>query len=111
MTTANAYNIRARLHALRNQAENRINRIARQAQRKATPPTLTITASEIKALRQQTGLTQWEIAKKLLIAPRTWEAWEQGTKQPNQQAILILRMWQADKKAVYALIEKVREQG
>lgn len=96
---------------LTQRAIKQLAEVERHIQQKKHRKKLTITASEIKALRQRTGLTQGEIAKRLLISPRTWEGWEQGTKKPNQQAILLLRMLQTDKKATYALVEKVKEQS
>lgn len=93
---------------LTQRAIKQLAEVERHIQQKKAPQKLTITAEEIKTFRHRTGLTQREMAQKLMVSPRTWEAWEQGTNKPNQQAILILKMLQANKKTVYSLIEKIK---
>lgn len=63
---------------------------------KANTKTLTITpieiysASEIKDIRQNTGLTQVMFAKYLGVSTKTVEAWESGRNHPSGTACRML---------------------
>ncbi len=41
------------------------------------------TASLVKLIRKNAGLTQVNAAKIIGVTPRTWERWEAGTMQPT----------------------------
>lgn len=51
---------------------------------------------DIKAIREKTGLSQDEFAKKLCISPSTLRKWEQGVRNPTGPARALLNI--LDKK-------------
>ena len=51
-----------------------------------------ITAEEVKAIREKLNLSQAVFAQKLRTSVRTYQGWEQGKTKPNPQAALLLRM-------------------
>ena len=69
---------------------------------KANSRTLTITpieeftASEIKDIRKNTGMTQALFAKYLGVSLKTVEAWEAGRNQPNGTACRMLSITKKD---------------
>ena len=69
---------------------------------KANSRTLTITpieeftASEIKDIRKNTGMTQVLFAKYLGVSLKTVEAWEAGRNQPNGAACRMLSITKKD---------------
>lgn len=69
---------------------------------KANSRTLTITpieeftASEIKDIRKNTGMTQVLFAKYLGVSLKTVEAWEAGRNQPNGTACRMLSITKKD---------------
>lgn len=54
------------------------------------------TASEIKAIRQNAGMTQVLFAKYLGVSLKTVEAWESGRNQPNGAACRMLSITKKD---------------
>ena len=69
---------------------------------KANTTTLSITpleefsASEIKDIRKNTGMTQVLFAKYLGVSLKTVEAWEAGRNQPNGTACRLLALTKKD---------------
>ena len=69
---------------------------------KATTKTLSITpieaftASDIKAIRKNAGMTQVLFAKYLGVSLKTVEAWEAGRNQPNGTACRMLSLTKKD---------------
>ena len=60
-----------------------------------TPPEA-FTASEIKDIRKNAGLTQSLFAKYLGVSLKTVEAWESGRNQPNGAACRMLSITKND---------------
>ena len=54
------------------------------------------TASEIKAIRKNAGMTQVLFAKYLGVSLKTVEAWESGRNQPNGAACRMLSITKKD---------------
>jgi DNA-binding transcriptional regulator YiaG len=52
-------------------------------------------ASEIKNLREELGLTQFEMAQKVGVTPMTISRWERGISAPSPLAAKILIKLQA----------------
>ena len=53
-------------------------------------------ASQIKAIRKSTGLTQVTFAHYMGVSPRTVEAWEAGRNHPEGAACRLLALTQND---------------
>ena len=53
---------------------------------------MTISANEVKAIREKLNLSQAVFAHRLRTSVRTYQGWEQGKTKPNPQAALLLRM-------------------
>ena len=51
-----------------------------------------ITAEEVKAIREKLNLSQAVFAQKLRTSVRTDQGWEQGKTKPSAHASLLLRM-------------------
>jgi DNA-binding transcriptional regulator YiaG len=49
-------------------------------------------AAGVSAAREKLGLTQHEMAVLLGISPRTLQNWEQGQREPDQAAKILLRV-------------------
>ena len=60
-----------------------------------TPPD-TFTPSEIKSIRNKTGLTQVLFAKFMGVSVKTVEAWESGRNHPEGTACRLLAMTKSD---------------
>lgn len=60
-----------------------------------TPPD-TFTPSEIKSIRNKTGLTQVLFAKFMGVSVKTVEAWEAGRNHPEGTACRLLSMTRSD---------------
>ncbi|MGX2974506.1 helix-turn-helix domain-containing protein [Ursidibacter arcticus] len=56
------------------------------------PELVSITAEEVKAIRERLNLSQAVFARKLRTSVRTYQGWEQGKTKPNPQATLLLKM-------------------
>ncbi|MDO4698627.1 MAG: helix-turn-helix domain-containing protein [Pasteurellaceae bacterium] len=56
------------------------------------PEPITITAEEVRAIRERLNLSQAVFARKLRTSVRTYQGWEQGKTKPNPQAVLLLKM-------------------
>lgn len=59
-------------------------------------PVAQYTPTEIKAIRQRTGLTQVLFAKYLGVSAKTVEAWEAGRNRPEGAACRLLAMTHDD---------------
>ena len=59
-------------------------------------PVEEFTASEIKEIRKNAGLTQSVFAKYLGVSLKTVEAWETGRNQPNGSACRLLSITRKD---------------
>ncbi len=59
-------------------------------------PVDTFTASEIKSIRNNTGLTQVLFAKFMGVSVKTVEAWEAGRNHPEGTACRLLAMTRSD---------------
>ena len=53
---------------------------------------VTISANEVKAIREKLNLSQAVFAHRLRTSVRTYQGWEQGKTKPTPQAALLLRM-------------------
>ena len=59
---------------------------------------------EVKAIREQTGLSQAEFARLIGVSKRTLENWEQGRRHPTGPAKALLKIVESNpKEAVQAL--------
>jgi putative transcriptional regulator len=59
-------------------------------------PTETFTASEIKSIRNSTGLTQVLFAEFMGVSKKTVEAWEAGRNHPDGAACRLLTLTRTD---------------
>jgi putative transcriptional regulator len=59
---------------------------------------------EVKAIREQTGLSQTHFARLIGVSKRTLENWEQGRRHPTGPARALLKIVESDpKNAIEAL--------
>jgi len=49
-----------------------------------------VTAAAIRAIRESAGLSQSQLARRLGVAVRTVQNWEQGLRVPRGPAVLML---------------------
>lgn len=64
----------------------------------------TLKEPEVKAIREQTGLSQTHFARLIGVSKRTLENWEQGRRHPTGPARALLKIVESDPKgAVQAL--------
>ena len=52
---------------------------------------MTMTPERIQQLRHQTGMSQYDFAKKHDLGLRALQSWEQGKRTPGRYSIAILR--------------------
>jgi len=52
----------------------------------------TLTAAQIRAIRERYNMSRALFAHTLHISPRTLEKWEQGSSRPNEQATVLLAL-------------------
>jgi DNA-binding transcriptional regulator YiaG len=57
-------------------------------------------AASVSAAREKLGLTQHEMAVLLGLSPRTLQNWEQGQREPDQAAKILLRVATKHPRAV-----------
>lgn len=55
-------------------------------------PPVTITAEEIRHVRESVHVSQAVMALRLRVNLRTWQNWEQGKAKPNTQAAVLIRL-------------------
>jgi DNA-binding transcriptional regulator YiaG len=55
---------------------------------------------DVKAIREQFGMSQSQMALFLMISLRTWQKWEQGKRKPGGAVHTLLRVMQNEPKAV-----------
>jgi putative transcriptional regulator len=83
---------------------------AGQIKRGELKPSRTFTANtiDVKVIREQTGLSQTQLAALMGISRRTLQHWETGRRQPQGTALALLTVFQkATEPAVQALIHRV----
>jgi putative transcriptional regulator len=68
------------------------------------------TPDEIRALREELGLSQREFADRFGFDLTTVRNWEQSRSKPERAKGMYLKIIQADPEAVAALVEKVERQ-
>jgi putative transcriptional regulator len=56
--------------------------------------------SDIKAIREQTGLSQSDFAKLMHVSVKTLQNWEQNRRQPTGPACVLLKLVQAQPQMV-----------
>jgi putative transcriptional regulator len=54
---------------------------------------------EVKAIREQTGLSQMQFSRLIGVSKRTLENWEQGRRHPTGPARALLKIVESDPKA------------
>ena len=55
-------------------------------------PVASVSACDIRAMRERLNLSRPVLAGMLRTNPRTLENWEQGRAKPNKQAALLIRL-------------------
>ena len=60
----------------------------------------TLTPERVKAIRKAVARSPREFSKRFGIPARTLEGWEQGRRQPDPAASVLLRVIEANPKAV-----------
>lgn len=74
---------------------------------KAEPSrTYTVTPHSIKETRQKYNLTQEQFAQLLDVSPRTLQNWEQGRREPEGPAKVLLKVAAAHPEALLDTIKK-----
>jgi putative transcriptional regulator len=58
----------------------------------AAPPVPHLKKGEIRTVRERLGVSQTVFAYMLRVNPRTLQRWEQGQNQPNDQAVVLIRL-------------------
>lgn len=64
-------------------------------------------AASVTAARAKLGLTQREMATLMGISPRTLQNWEQGQREPDQAAKMLLRVAVRHPQSVLDAVEPV----
>jgi putative transcriptional regulator len=59
-----------------------------------------LTAPDVKAIREQFGMSQSQMATLLNVSPRTLQNWEQGRRQPTGAPQTLLRVMEKEPAAV-----------
>jgi len=67
-----------------------------QRGRKKSSRQFVIKEPEVKAIREQTGLSQAHFARLIGVSKRTLENWEQGRRHPTGPARALLKIVQSD---------------
>jgi len=65
----------------------------------------------VRAIRQQTGLTQARFAALIGVSVRTLQNWEQGHRHPTGPAKVLLTIFQTDAQAVLGMLHGPRVPG
>jgi putative transcriptional regulator len=63
-----------------------------------------VTPSNVKALRERTGLTQNEFSTLIGVSVRTLQNWEQGRREPEGPAKALLRVFEKEPQAVLSAL-------
>jgi putative transcriptional regulator len=85
-----------------------VERAATDLAARALGPTLSF-GEELQVLRRKLGLTQQGFANKFGLSRRTIQNWEQGHKQPETAARLLIEMIKADPTATEALVRRTEK--
>lgn len=73
-------------------AEARMGKRTLRTHEVALQPEVSISAEELKSIRERLNLSRAVFANYLRTKTRTLENWEQGRAAPNAQAALLIRM-------------------
>jgi putative transcriptional regulator len=68
--------------------------------RRDTLPRRKLSAPDVKAIREQFGMSQSDMATFLNVSKRTLENWEQGRRGPTGPAQTLLRIMEREPNAV-----------
>lgn len=79
-------------HGLQEMEEHLAGKITLKTETIEKAEPVTISADEVKAIREKLNLSQAVFTRKLRTSVRTYQGWEQGKSVPNPQAILLLKM-------------------
>jgi putative transcriptional regulator len=63
-----------------------------------------VPAADVRAIREKLGLTQLEFAMAFGVSPGTVQNWEQGRRQPEGPARVLLRVIERNPKAVLGAV-------
>jgi putative transcriptional regulator len=74
---------------------------------KASMTTVKIPDIDVRAIREETGLSRQEFAATYGFNHRTLESWEQHRKKPNIQARILLKLIQQEAKAVSRVLKSL----
>ena len=72
--------------------------------RAAASRTTTIKPADVRAIREELGMTQTEFAFMIGVSPATLRNWEQGRRRPDGPARALLRVASRNPKAVEAAL-------
>lgn len=78
--------------------------IAHQRGEPVAAAVLRIEPLDVKAIRQQTGLTQQAFAARFGVSLGTLRHWERGDRQPHGPARVLMRVISANPEAVLAAL-------
>lgn len=56
------------------------------------PATPILGPTQIKAIREQLGLTQTQAAEKVGVSRRSWAAWEGGQQIPSPPLVILIQL-------------------
>lgn len=63
-----------------------------------------VTAIDVKALRERTGLTQADFSTMIGVSIKTLQNWEQGRREPEGPAKALLRVVEREPEAVVSAL-------
>ena len=63
-----------------------------------------VTAIDVKALRERTGLTQADFSTMIGVSIKTLQNWEQGRREPEGPAKALLRVVEREPEAVLSAL-------
>lgn len=70
---------------------------------RVTTQEITLSAEEIRAIRNKLNLSQALFARYLHTALKTYQNWEQGLARPNKQAMLLIKIVENQPSALHLL--------
>ena len=66
---------------------------------------------DVRALREESGLTREEFARRFGFPERTVEGWEQGRRQPDQASLLLLHVIRRNPDSVATVVQELQASG